>query len=89
MSRTILLSSGGSTDLKINNSFSLDKECEMKAVETEVQIMKQCGYKLPVPWCTVFLERFTQYILSQCRGYVSQSGTFGESKLDKFNIICD
>lgn len=49
-----MLSSGGSTDLKINNSFSLDKECEMKAVETEVQIMKQCGYKLPIPWHWVF-----------------------------------
>jgi hypothetical protein len=89
MSRTILLSSGGSRDLKINNSFSLDKECEMKAVETKVQIMKQCGYKLPIPWHRVFLERFTQYILIQCIGYVSQSGTFGESELEKFNIVRD
>lgn len=40
--------------MKINNSFSLDKECEMKAVETEVQIMKQCGYKLAIPRHWVF-----------------------------------
>jgi hypothetical protein len=89
MSSTILLSSGGSTDLKINNSFSLDKECEMKAVETEVQIVKQCGYELPIPWCMVFLEKFIQYILIQCRGYVSQSGTFRESKLEEFNTVSD
>lgn len=74
MSRTILLSSGGSTDLKMNNSFSLDKECEMKAVETEVKIMKQCGYKLPIP---------------QCRSCFFQSGALGESKLEKFNIVSD
>jgi hypothetical protein len=39
MSRTILLRSGGSIDLKMNNSLSLDKECEMKAVKTETQII--------------------------------------------------
>jgi hypothetical protein len=39
MSRTILLRSGGSIDLKTNNSLSLDKECEMKAVKTETQII--------------------------------------------------
>lgn len=45
-SRTTLPSSGGSIDLKINNSLSLDKECEMKAVETEVQIIEQHGYQV-------------------------------------------
>jgi hypothetical protein len=40
MSRTVLLRIGGSTDLKTNDSFSLDKECEMKAVKTETQIIK-------------------------------------------------
>jgi len=47
MSRTILLRSGGSTDLKTNNSFSLDKECEMKAVKMETKIIKlySCDWK--------------------------------------------
>jgi hypothetical protein len=45
MSRTILLRSGGSIDLKMNNSFSLDKECEMKAVKTDTQGIKTEGFK--------------------------------------------
>ena len=44
MSRTVLLRSGGSTDLKTNNSFSLDKECEMEAVKTETTIIKPYSY---------------------------------------------
>jgi hypothetical protein len=47
MSRTTLLRSGGSTDLKTNNTFSLDKVCEMKAVKTETKIIKlySCDWK--------------------------------------------
>lgn len=41
--------------LKINNSLSLDKECEMNAVETEAEIMRQHGYEV-TPQCRGFSD---------------------------------